>query len=202
MTHRSSAIILTCVAIFNATACSGPNLPRTNTIPVLTSDASVVPIDVSLLGLPPLDVQTSTDASVEAANVFATPGNHNGENIVPLRQNERAPFNGVLFNGPAIARITVEHNAQEQRCLIERNHDTNLLTARYNADIDTMRLAIETQQRTDQVLLNGRDQDIARLNRLLVQASSTPNRIWENLAWIGVGALTGILTLGGIILFR
>lgn len=166
------------------------------------NDASAfVSPDVPLLGLPDGGVD---DASPQASDApLFVPNNQNGELIVALRQDAAAPFNGVLFNGPAVARVSVEFQAQQQRCQIERNHDVSLVVARYNADVASLRLAMDTQERTANVLLSGRNQDIARLNRLLqtqTAASSGPH-VTEGLIWAGGGLLVGVLVVGGIVVF-
>lgn len=201
MPRRLLSIFLLFVAFLNAFGCSSSQGIRTNNTFTSSPDASVLNVpDVPLLGLPEASIQDTSenrDASVLHLN------SQNGEQIVPLQQDAHAPFNGVLFNGPAVARVSVEFRAQEQRCLIERRHDVDLLTARYDADIATLQLALRTQQRTGQVLLSGRDQDISRLNRLLesqVQASSGPH-VTEGLIWAGGGLLVGVLVVGGIVVF-
>lgn len=201
MPKRLFSILLLFVAFLNAFGCSSNQGTRRNNAFISSPDASILNApDVSLLGLPEVSVQNASgnrDASVLHLN------SQNGEQIAPLQQDARAPFNGVLFNGPAVARVSVEFQAQEQRCLIERRHDVDLLSARYDADIATLQLALRTQQRTGQVLLSGRDQDISRLNRLLesqVQASSGPH-VTEGLIWAGGGLLVGVLVVGGIVIF-
>ena len=201
MKIRSKAGIMTCIALFNVLACSGTNTNR-STLPSQT-DASVASVDVSLLGLPG-DAGVTSDGPTEAsAPILATGVGRNGETIVPLRQGAPAPFPGVLLNGPAVARVAVEFNGQQQRCLIERQHDVALITARYVADTDSLRLALDTQRQTDEVLLNSRNDDVARLNRLLTQQASAASgpHLGEGLIWASGGLLAGVLIVGGIVIF-
>ena len=167
-----------------------------------TSDTrSIVAVEPSLLGVPDAAVSDASE-SVEDAPLFV-PNNQNGELIVPLRQGAPAPVTGVLFNGPAVARVSVEFQAQRTRCEIERRHDVDLVVARYNVDVASLNLALQTQQRTDQVLITARDQDLARLNRLLetqTSASSGPH-VTEGLIWAGGGLLLGVLIVGGVVVF-
>jgi len=183
------------LAFINAFGCSSnQGLRPTSSL----ADSSVLmPVDAQLLGLPEFsDAQVPTDASMP---VFSA---QNGEQIVPLRQDASAPFNGVLFNGSAVARLTVEFQSQQQRCLIDRRHDADLLIARYNADIASLNLARSTEAQTASILLSGRDQDIARLQRLLttqVNDNSGPH-IGEGLIWASGGVILGVLLVGGIVL--
>jgi hypothetical protein len=201
MYKRFITLILAFLMVVNPLGCGGSQTIR-SIAAATDDDASVlVSSDVPLLGLPDSGVE-DTPSQASDAPLFV-PNNQNGELIVPLRQDATAPFNGVLFNGPAVARVSVEFQAQQQRCQIERNHDVGLVVARYNADVASLRLAMDTQERTANVLLSGRDQDIARLNRLLqtqTAASSGPH-VTEGLIWAGGGLLVGVLVVGGIVVF-
>lgn len=185
-------------------ACGGSQISQPTTPGFSTAQdaSSLLSTEVPLLGLPDAGIEPDASAPAPDAPLFV-PNNQNGELIVPLRQDASAPFNGVLFNGPAVARVSVEFQAQHQRCLIERTHDVGLVVARYNADVASLRLAMETQERTANVLISGRDRDITRLNRLLetqVAASSGPH-ISEGLIWAGGGLLVGVLVVGGVVIF-
>lgn len=187
-------------------ACSSSQRPPVLTpYPVFSSlpDASqVIPVDVILLGLPETSIPHSDDAGlprVEGGQGLFPAGV--GEVITPLHRGAVAPFNGVLFNGPAVARVSVEFRALQSRCLIERRHDTDLLIARYTADLASLRLALDTQVSTDRVLLNGRDADIARLQRVIQgQRPANGPHIGEGLIWAGGGLVVGALLVGGIVI--
>lgn len=186
-------------------ACAGTQGRPTTTPPVAIADVSLPNADVALLGLPRDAGQvTGEDATDDASTVALVPGGGpNGEMIVPIRADARAPFTGVLFNGPAVGRVAVEFRTQAQRCLIDRQHDMDLAAARYTADVATLQLALTTQRRTDQVLINSRDVDIARLNRLLTEQQRASNgpHVGEGLIWAGGGLLLGALVVGGIVVF-
>lgn len=187
-TPKSFILSITLFSFLSSHGCGGatPTRPTTLTLPHPNAN---IPLSVVLVGLPDV-VLTQTDASPSLGG--------DGEFVAPLAQDARAPFNGVLFNGPAVGRIAVEFQAVQQRCLVDRMHDADLLVARYNADVATLQVAMSTQQRTSQVLLNNRDLDVARLNRVI---STNENHFVENLAWAGGGVLLGTLLVGGIFLF-
>lgn len=183
--------------------CASVPLKTTPISPSESLDAGTfVPVDVTLQGLPgDTGLSDAGDVSLGLEGGLVMAPGPNGEAIVPLSRGAMAPFNGVLFNGPAVARVSVEFRAQQQRCLIEREHDVAVVVARYNADIDSMRLALSIQQKTDQILLNGRDADIARLNRVIdqTQRQATGPHIGEGLVWAGGGLLVGAVIVGGIV---
>jgi hypothetical protein len=198
MKKQLVTLLLLFLAFFNAFGCSGNQGIRVGSRP--EQDSGVfAPADIPLLGLPtftPDSAVVSTDASA------IVPNGQNGEQIVPLRQGATAPFNGLLLNGPSVARITVEYQGQQQRCLIERRHDVELLTARYDADVATLNLARTTDAQQANLLLSGRDQDITRLQRLLTTqtAENSGPRIGEGLIWASGGLVVGVLLVGGIVL--
>lgn len=198
--QKITALFMAFLVLFHV-GCSAVPL-KTTPSPSQDLDAGTfVPVDVTLQGLPgDTGLPDAGDGSPGSeVSLVMAPG-PNGEAIVPLTRGAVAPFNGVLFNGPAVARVSVEFRAQQQRCMIEREHDVALVVARYNADIDSMRLALSIQQKTDQILLNGRDADIARLNRVIDQHQRQANgpRIGEGLIWAGGGLLVGAIVVGGI----
>lgn len=205
LSHRVRASFLVALFLFHTFGCSSTIPGQGTTLPTqnYSTDASapIVLVDVALLGLP-ADGAVGIISS-DAATTLVTSGGPNGEAIVPLRQRDPAPFNGVLFNGPAVARVAVEFSAQQRMCLIDRRHDVDLLTARYTQDIESLRLALSTQGRTDQILLNGRDADLVRLNRLLDQQvrASRPPHLGEGVVWAGAGLLLGVLIVGGIVVY-
>lgn len=189
------------VAFFHI-ACSANQTRTTPTLVVPAQEASVLSPrpDVVLLGLPD---RLPQDASLpESAPVLLTGVGSNGEMVAPLSTGSRAPYNGVLLNGPAVARISVEFRGQQERCLIEQNRTVSLVEARYVADTSSLRLAADTQRRSDQVIINGLDADVSRLTRLLdtQQREAAGPHVLEGLAWAGGGLLLGALIVGGVVL--
>jgi hypothetical protein len=183
-------------------ACSATpaRLNSTFIIPAQDAAAAFITPDVVLLGLPD---RTSQDASARDSQPVLTVGvGSNGEMVTPLSTGTRAPYNGVLLNGPAVARISVEFRSQQDRCLIEQNRAVSLVEARYVADTASLRLAADTQRRSDQVVINGLDSDVSRLNRLLElqQREASGPHVLEGLVWAGGGLVLGVLIVGGVVL--
>lgn len=110
----------------------------------------------------------------------------NGELIAPVRQGQAAPFNGVVFNGPAVASIQVQFSAQQQRCMIDRRADMLTIGARAMADLDIMQSEFVAAQQRSIVLLQSRDREINTLR------SVTHYNPW---------LMTGLGMLGGLALY-
>jgi len=192
MKKRFISILMALLVIFHG-ACAGTPIHTITTPPV--DSGTFVPVEVVLQGLEIPD----SSIGLQETSLLLAPG-ANGEAIVPLNRGNQAPYNGVLLNGPAVARVSVEFHAQQQRYAIDRDHNIALVVARYNADIASLQLALSTQQRADQVILNGRDEDLARLNRLLSTQQNPGPHIVEGLIWAGSGFLVGVILVGGIVI--
>jgi hypothetical protein len=203
------------VACFLGCQATTTQQAGSSTIPSLSSfspDAGrpgIHPVEPNLQGLPPeyLDAGSfNLDPTPPTGALSVLNAAQNGERITPLRAGTQAPFNGLLFNGPATAYIQVEFTNQAQRCLIDRHHDLALVIARYNADTASLNLALGTQRAMDQVILNGRDADITSLLRLNQElqrrpTTSTGDTIRNALLWGGGGFLVGVLIVAGIVVY-
>ena len=168
----------------------------------MTSDAAVLSLlepDVRLIGPPRIE----QDASLPPLQ--HSRGEQNGESIVPLRRGSRAPYNGVLFNGPAVAQVTVDFNAENQLCSIERQHDHALFVANYSADVASLRLALDTQRREAMVLLDSSSATIRNYAELLQAQERTNHQssssFLSDIIWAGGGVIAGFLILGSILIF-
>lgn len=160
-------------------------------------------VDVILQGIENIDSTAFQDAeNLPPSIVFPFHGDQ-GEVIAPLFQDARAPFNGVIFNGPAIARVQVEFRNQQNQCLIDRRHDLSQVVARYNADVASLQNAMDTQRRMNEVILNQNNIDIQRLNQLLERSQQSNNgpHIGEGLIWATGGFLLGTVIFGGILIY-
>ncbi len=200
--NTTTTLIMLFLAFFHA-ACSATPARVNSTLVIPPTDAGsniLVEPDVVLLGLP--DSAPRDTFTHDSQPILTLGTGTNGEIVTPLPVGTRAPYNGVLLNGSAVARISVEFRSQQDRCLIEQNRAVSLVEARYVADTASLRLVADTQRRTDQVIINGLDADIGRLNRLLEtqQREASRPHVLEGLAWAGGGLVLGALIVGGVVL--
>ncbi|TXH11373.1 MAG: hypothetical protein E6R04_01985 [Spirochaetes bacterium] len=195
-----ATLIMLFLAFFHAACSATPARVNSTLVIPDAGAATLAQPDVVLLGLP--DRAPQDASSHDSQPVLAVGTGANGEMVTPLSTGARAPYNGVLLNGPAVARISVEFRSQQDRCLIEQNRAVSLVEARYVADTASLRLAADTQRRTDQVVINGLDADISRLNRLLEtqQREASGPHVLEGLAWASGGLVLGALIVGGVVL--
>ena len=182
-------------------ATSGNNGNLNNQVQPRYLDAAVQVLQESPVAYAPSILQDTPSVPLEAS---LEPSNwQNGEIIVPLRQDARAPFNGVLFNGAAVARISVEYRNIQERCMIDRRRELDLLTASYRMNLERVSLSLQSQQRINQVVVNAGNEEIMRLNGIITRqlAANRPPHIAEGLVWAGGGLLLGAAIFGGILIY-
>jgi len=171
------------ISIF-LTACSArqrQELAPPNFIPIDASQIYYVDRDAYHITLP-----TSSEVSINLP--ITDGGGPNGEIIVPMRAGQQAPFNGVLFNGPAVARVNVEFRAQQAQCLINRRADIDRVVAISLRDIDNLNASIEAQRRTYEAIIRNRDSEINRLYNY-ARNSNQPVNYWPYVA-VGLAGIT------------
>ena len=87
---------------------------------------------------PTFDRSYYETADVPDASVLPLTDNAPDARVTPLSQGQTAPYNGVLFNGPAVASIQVQYRAEQERCLVERRTDQLRVGARAIADLERL----------------------------------------------------------------
>lgn len=194
---------LTILSILALSGCGSSQslIPRN----ISTAPSRVYEPDVVLVSETADAATDGSDASVDTNPGFSLSVGQgtSGELITPLTQGTRAPWNGLLFNGPAVARVSVEFTTLQRRMNIERERERETLRATYQQDIDSLRLALRTQQQTDQIILSNRDGEVSRLLGLLQQQerSSRGPHIGEGLIWATGGFLLGTAIFGGVLIY-
>jgi hypothetical protein len=115
-----------------------------------------------------------------------------GESITPLRTGQPAPYGGVLFNGPAVARISVEFRSQAAQCVIDRQADIDRIKALAVRDVGILNAAISAQTQEYNLMISSRDAEITRLFTYIKENNSPKLNPWPI-----VGATLGGIVLGG-----
>jgi hypothetical protein len=90
--------------------------------------------------LPHVSINGPDSSQIESGFVFSWPDASvtsplDGEVIAPLRQNEPAPFTGLLFSPPAVARVAATTRADRQICRVTAETQYNLLLALANRNL-------------------------------------------------------------------
>lgn len=163
--------------------CKTPqSLNRNTTIP----EPNAINIESQLRNLP--------DSSLPQIQVHRA--GENGELITPIYRNQPAPYNGVLLNGAAVAYLQTEYNSLQQRCRIEHERIINQFIATYNANIQSLRLALTTQNRINQEIIQNRNREI----EILLRNNNSNNNLNNILLFSGGILLGASITIGAVLI--
>jgi len=89
------------------------------------------------------------------------------EVISPLKEGQRAPFAGVLFNVPAAAKIKTDIETAAETCKIEKDRELDLASARSDLDIANLSASVEAVQKRLDATLELKNDQIGFLNVLI-----------------------------------
>lgn len=173
-------------------SCAGTQVVSTQLSNTSLPDSGITFPDVNHLelpALPPLPAPEDLQLQFPA---------NSGATIQPLRERQPAAFNGVLFNGAALAYIEVEFRAIQQRCMIDRRRETQEIIARYQAQLERIQVSLDSTRSQHQIIVGSRDREIQSLNRIITQqqSMSTGNTL-TTILYVGGGALFGFLLAAG-----
>jgi hypothetical protein len=182
-----SYILFFCSVVSACSATQRPPLDfSVTTFPA--EDAQVVVIDQDAYQQFLPSVQ---DAAVNLQIVDGT--GPNGEIITPLRRGQPAPYNGVLFNGPSVARLNVEFRAQAAQCAIMRQTDLDSMRALALRDISLLNASLDSQREVSRIMLRSRDEEISRMfNYIRRQQPQQQNHIWNYVGAVAAGMVVGL----------
>lgn len=188
MKNNIDILIFLSILVFS---CAGTTINQqqdlnfSTEIPYPTYDAGLPEIQLSSYG--------TTLPSIEETRTMPEFNPDSGEAIFPLRTGQPAPSNGVLFNGPAVARLEVEFRGQASRCLIERRADQERIISAATRDLQLLQSTITTDRTISRIVLDARDRELRRnqetYNELLRR--SNPNNILNTVLWVGGGVMAG-----------
>lgn len=178
---RLVSVLMLCLSLFVAGCGTTSASPATqnSTLPALSLDNTpTINREAYTVNIP----------DVDPASVHITPPATSGARMYPMEVYQQAPYPGVLLNAEAIAFIQTEFTGQQQQCVIQRRAELGALSARAISDLEHYQARYAARQEESRILITGRDEELARMNRAYSVASSTP---WSTYA---------LLVGGGIIL--
>lgn len=74
--------------------------------------------------------------------------------VYPIEQNEVAPYEGLLLDKVALAKIKAKEKLREKKCFIEKERSIKLLEAESETRIDNMKISIEELENQKKELNN------------------------------------------------
>jgi hypothetical protein len=107
--------------------------------------------------------------------------------VASIKEGQKAPFTGFLFDPAAYATIEADKHTLIEKFELEKK----LLADKCSAEKEFLNKTCinekETIEKTNAVVLKGKDDEIARLNKVIGDMAP-PNKG----LWIGLGAAAGI----------
>lgn len=136
---------------------------------------------------------TSSDVSLGAAGL--TLGK-----VSPLEKGERAPFDGVLLDPAAAAKLMVDQQEADNKCQIEINKHVETEKAKLQLDLANMKASRDALKKELAIRMSIKDEHIKFLeNDAVKNAKKSQNSVW----WFMGGLAGGILlSIGAAFIIR
>ena len=107
--------------------------------------------------------------------------------VASIKEGQKAPFTGFLFDPAAYATIEADKHTLIEKFELEKKLLADKCTAEKEFLNKTCANEKETMEKTNIVVVKGKDDEIARLNKI-IEDMRPPNRG----LWIGIGAAAGV----------
>ena len=107
--------------------------------------------------------------------------------VASIRESQKAPFTGFLFDAAAFAKIEVDKQTIIEKYELEKKLLIEKCEAEKKFLNETCINEKDVLVKTNDVVLKGKDEEIARLNKIIADMAP-PNRG----LWLGLGAAAGI----------
>lgn len=120
--------------------------------------------------------------------------------ISPLKKGEKAPFEGVLIDSAAAAKLMVNAQEAEYRCQIEIDKEVSKERAKLELNLENLRASRDALKKELDVRIDLKDEHIEFLEKEVVRNTKrASNGKW----WLIGGLAAGIaLTVGGAFIVR
>lgn len=110
-----------------------------------------------------------------------------GGKVAAIKQDQKAPFTGFLFDAAAFAKIEADKQFLLDKCEVDKKLLTDKCEAEKKFLNDTCANEKDKLTKTCNVVLKGKDDEIERLNKI-IEDMRPPNKG----LWFGLGAAAGI----------
>ena len=107
--------------------------------------------------------------------------------VASIKEGQKAPFTGFLFDATAFAKIEVDKQTIIEKYELEKKLLIEKCEAEKKFLNETCINEKDVLVKTNDVVLKGKDEEIARLNKIIADMAP-PNKG----LWLGLGAAAGI----------
>lgn len=120
--------------------------------------------------------------------------------VSPMKKGEKAPFDGVLLDAAAAAKIIVDKQEAKRQCEIEIEKEVNLTKAKFTLDLENMRASRDALKKELDARIALKEDHIQFLEKEAIRnAKKASNTKW----WLIGGIAIGIaLSVGGAFIIR
>ena len=107
--------------------------------------------------------------------------------VASIRESQKAPFTGFLFDAAAFAKIEVDKQTIIEKYELEKKLLIEKCEAEKKFLNETCINEKDVLVKTNDVVLKGKDEEIARLNKVIADLKPTSKGLW-----FGLGVAGGI----------
>jgi len=104
-----------------------------------------------------------------------------------LGQQQCAPFEGVLFDPPALATILARQSTANLACQTRLEYELSVEAASYDLEIRELQISLDALREESTLMITQKDLEIQQLQESILRQSSD-NRLW----WYVGGVATGL----------
>ena len=104
-----------------------------------------------------------------------------------LGQQQCAPFEGVLFDPPALATILARQSTANLACQARLEYELSVEAAGYDLEIQELQISLNALREENTLMITQKDLEIQQLQESILRQSSD-NRLW----WYVGGVATGV----------
>ena len=109
-----------------------------------------------------------------------------------LGEQQCAPFEGVLFDPPALATILARQSTANLACQARLEYELSVEAASYDLEIRELQISLDALREESTLMITQKDLEIQQLQKSILRQSSD-NRLW----WYVGGVATGVVASYG-----
>ena len=109
--------------------------------------------------------------------------------ITGIKKGEEAPYDGVLLNTTAAAKIFADKEFSAKECELRINYETQKQILRMQLLLDTSKVSLEASEKKYTSIIAIKDKEIERLSKVALENSN------DYSAWWGAGGVIAGIAL-------
>tara|TARA_R110000824_G_scaffold198048_5_gene381978 strand:+ start:761 stop:1201 length:441 start_codon:yes stop_codon:yes gene_type:complete len=107
----------------------------------------------------------------------------------PITKGQRAPFNGIILDGPSAAKVISGYEYATEKCKIMAEHDAKKAKANCELEKNVLAARLQSTLEKHRAITKIKEDEILRLQRVLKSVSADYSEWW----FVG-GVVAGIVT--------